>query len=372
MKKYNIYYYHPLNLSFKSAQTIQVVKDYFYLSRLGYNIKLFGNYDDINDMKEIEIFIKNSNLKIFYSKKSKFNKILNKITFLYKILKDKNQKIIITRHYKKLKEITFFYFLLKKVNFCHEMHEESFAYFFSKSINKQKIKSLFKKVNFFIFTNQSQLEFYKKEFQNIPKNFVILYNGVEIEKFTNARFEKNFKITYLGQFNVWKNVELIFKSLCLLDKKYTLRIAGGKDDKQSYEYINGLIEKYNIDKKRINYLGYVKNAEVVKKVLDNSNVLLLPLGNNIQSKYLTSPMKLFEYMATNIPVVSIKYPSITSIIKNNEIYLSDDNANSFAQNIEKASIYDNKKIKLMNILSENFSYKKRSEKFDKYLQKELL
>jgi len=372
MKNYNIYYYHPLNLSFKSAQTLQVIKDYFYLSKLGYDIKLYGEYENIHDLKEIKQFVMNSKLKIFYTKKSKIHRIMNKIKFLCKITRDKGNKIIITRHYKKLKELIFLKFIFKNIKFYHEMHEESFAYLFSKRINKQTMKKLFNKVNCLIFTNESQLEFYKKEFKGIPKNFIILYNGVEIEKFSKAIFKQNFIITYLGQFNSWKNVELIFAAMTHLDKKYTLKIAGGKNDKQSLDYINNLIKKYNIDKNRIKYLGYIKNTEVVKEVLNDSNVLLLPLGDNIQSKYLTSPMKLFEYMATNIPVVAIKYPTITSIIKNSEIYLSDDNATSFASNIKKAAESNNtEKIKLMNLLSQSFSYQERSKKLDQYLQKDL-
>ena len=61
----------------------------------------------------------------------------------------------------------------------------------------------------------------------------------------------------------------------------------------------GIIEKYRLDSSRVIYLGYVDNKEIPNIAFNGSNLLLLPLGDNIQSMYLTSPMKLFEYMSTN-------------------------------------------------------------------------
>ncbi|WP_187647936.1 glycosyltransferase [Nitrosophilus labii] len=108
--------------------------------------------------------------------------------------------------------------------------------------------------------------FFKKEFKkNSPVNYIILPNGVEIDKFKYTQKQDNFVLTYLGQFNKWKNIDLIFSSFSLLDEKFTLKIAGGKGDRKSIEIIEELIKKYNIDKKRVNYLGFIKQNEIVKK-----------------------------------------------------------------------------------------------------------
>jgi len=124
----------------------------------------------------------------------------------------------------------------------------------------------------------------------------------------------------------------------------------------------------NINPKRVTYLGFINNKDIVDKVLNQSNVLLLPLGDNLQSKYLTSPMKLFEYMATSIPVVTINYPSINSIVKNSEVYLADNNPVDFSEKIKYACEENNNEmIQKMNKLSQQFSYENRSKRFNNFI-----
>tara|TARA_B100000795_G_C22638198_1_gene375359 strand:- start:280 stop:840 length:561 start_codon:yes stop_codon:yes gene_type:complete len=176
--------------------------------------------------------------------------------------------------------------------------------------------------------------------------------------------ESNFVITYAGGFNSWKNVDLVFESLSLLESKYTLRISGGKGDTESLNYINSLTSKYMIDPSRVNYLGFIQNQNFPNEVLNKSNVLLLPLGDNIQSKYLTSPMKLFEYMATKIPVLGINFPSV-SLITNDKIFLSKNDAKEFSENISNICETSQKNLdfKSMNELAAKYSYSERSIKF---------
>jgi len=370
MKKYNIYYYHPLELSFKSAQTLQVLKDYYFLSKEGYEVNLYGEYNDYKDFLDIKKFIENSSVILYAKKNTKLNRLFNKIKFLLQIISDKEEKIIVTRHYRKLQEISYIKFFFNRYKIFHEMHEESFPYLIKKNFPKSKIEDIFKNIDHFIFTNDSQVELYKQEFKQKPLNYIVLYNGVELEKFKNAKYENNFVLTYLGQFNPWKNVELIFGAFSLLDARYTLKIAGGKGDDKSKEFILSMLKKYHIDQKRVQYLGFIKNEEIVDKVLNKSNLLLLPLGDNIQSKYLTSPMKLFEYMATSIPIVAVDYPTISSIIKNDEIYLAQNEMKDFATKImQGCSESPLEKTRKMNQLALGFTYQNRSKKYSNYLQR---
>ena len=363
----NIYYYHPLNLTFSSAQTLQVIKDYCYLSRHNHKIFFYGFYQYKNDLDDILSFIKNyPNVTLFYSKT---NRLSVKLRFLSAVLKSRANKMIVTRHYRKTRRAL----LVKKVANCmifQEMHEESFIYLFKNSSKERFNKSLHK-LNGVIFTNMSQILFYKKEFGKTPDfRYIVLPNGVEFEKFQKAEMCKNYILTYIGQFNKWKNIELIFAALRLLPEYFTLRIAGGKNDPSSKEYIDDLTKKYNL-KGRIDYKGFVKNSEIVERVLNCSNILLLPLGDNIQSKYLTSPMKLFEYMATKIPIVAVDYPSVSSILCEKDIiFLSYNNPKNFAQQIlYAANAKDlNEQILKMNRCVTKYSYENRSKKYDEFIK----
>jgi glycosyltransferase involved in cell wall biosynthesis len=351
----NIFYYHTLKLSFKSAQTIQIIKDYAYLSRFGYKIYLYGKKENEKDFKEILNFLKEfPNVKIFESKRD----FIKKFVF-------SNNPIVVTRHINKLKKIN----LLKKIKslkIVHEMHEESFPYLFKKSISKNSFFYSINSVDLILFTNKSQLLFFEKEFNMLPKtDYLILPNGVEVDKFKNIKRKNNKVLVYTGQFNKWKNVEILFAALSFLPKDFTLKIAGGQHKKDK-KYIKYLIDKYNVPD-RVYYSGYIPHLKI-PEFINNTNALLVPLGNNIQSKYLTSPMKLIEYMATEIPIVTIDYPSIKGLSCSEFLYKSSNNPEAFVKNIVKAV---NEKMDYSNRLEciKKLSYKNRSEEFHKNLQK---
>jgi glycosyltransferase involved in cell wall biosynthesis len=348
-----IFYYHTLKLSFKSAQTIQIIKDYAYLSRFGYKIYLYGKKENEKDFIEIVDFLKKfPNVKIFSSKKD----FIKKFVF-------SNNPIVITRHINKLKKVN----LLKKIKnlkSIHEMHEESFSYLFKK-ISKNDFFSLINSVDLILFTNKSQLLFFKKEFDVLPKTkYIILPNGVEVEKFKNIKKENNKILAYTGQFNKWKNVEIMFEALSILPKEFRLKIAGGQSKKDK-EYIEFLIKKYKVSN-RVFYYGYIPHFKI-PEFLNKTNVLLVPLGDNIQSKYLTSPMKLIEYMATNIPIVTINYPAINELSCSKFLYKTDNNAQKFVENILKA-VNENQDYSERIRCVERLSYKNRSKEFHKNLK----
>lgn len=360
----DIFYYHPLSLSFTSAQTLQVIKDYYYLSKEGgFRVYLYGFWSDRDEFEQVQDFIKDSNITLLAKKNSGMNRFLTKIYFLIKLISSKS-KFIITRAHQKSFEVLRLKSLLGDCKVIQELHEEAFGYLVGKKISKDKLFDLFLNLDMLIFTNYSQLELYEIEFGCRPDAYAVLPNGVELERFSKAHMEQNFVLTYLGQFNDWKNVPLLFEALALLDSRFTLRIAGGKNDEKSKRYIKELCDKYRIGE-RVSYLGFVANEKVVESVLDKSHILLLPLGDNIQSKYLTSPMKLFEYMATKIPVLAVDYPSVSSIATEDEIFLAKNSAKEFADRIVEITKceYLNKKIAKMNEKAKEFSYENRSKKY---------
>ena len=369
----NIYYYHSLDFTFTSAQTLQIVKDYAYISQRGYTVFLYGSYRDINTLKEIEDFLVDfPNMRLYAVEYDIFKSIKVGLCFFLDIVGDKKEKIVVTRHFKKLQTLLRLKFFLRNIIHIHEMHEESFVYRFKK-LSKTLFLKILNNVDIVLFTNPSQLLFFQKEFESSPDFFYMtLPNGVESLKFKNAMMQKNKVITYLGQLNSWKNPELLFETLTYLPQPYAIRIAGGKGDVKSQLYIDNLIEKYKLEG-RVKFLGFIKNEDVVSCVLDGSNILFLPLGNNIQSCYLTSPMKLFEYIATKIPVLTVECPSISSLVSKNEVFFTTNNAKVCAEKIMQITAFKNKemvqkKIINMNQKSLQYSYANRSRLFDENIQ----
>ena len=111
-------------------------------------------------------------------------------------------------------------------------------------------QNLIKGIDNLIFTNYSQVDFFKAEFGVLPEKYVILPNGVETSKLSNQKMQANYVLTYVGQFNKWKNIDIMFHALSKLDKKYCLKIAGGKGNLESKIVIDNLIKKHKIQLQR--------------------------------------------------------------------------------------------------------------------------
>ncbi|NIQ14383.1 MAG: glycosyltransferase [Candidatus Dadabacteria bacterium] len=106
--------------------------------------------------------------------------------------------------------------------------------------------------------------------------------------------------------------------------------------------------------------GFVDHSKVSKYLLA-SDILVLPYSNEItikdgtQAKQFTSPIKLFEYLASGKPIVATDLPSIIEILRNNEnsIIVEPDNVDALVNSLQKL-YFDNE-------LSERISKKALSD-----------
>ena len=282
-----IYYFHSLYLNFNSSQTIQVIRDYRYLSDKGFEITLSGVYDDDSAYQDICHYIAGHNIKIIAaSGKSKFSRLLSKLRFLLDVFRHaRANKFFVTRSYQKTREALFYKNILPDTYVLMELHEHALPYLVQKKkrVNKLSYEKLFAKVDGLILTNFSQEQVLQDEFSSLPR-YAILPNGVETARFSSAQPPSTstlpIVITYTGQFSSWKNIELIFQAMALLGDGYQLRIAGGKGDAASEDYIHLLAKKYGLSS-QLDFRGFVRPDKLADTVLDGSSVLLLPLGDNI-------------------------------------------------------------------------------------------
>lgn len=374
----HIYYYYPLQFHYHSGQTIQVIQDYKNLSQHGYKVTLFGTYEDEAALQEIRDDIGHAPIRLLLRKgHTKWNRDWLKWRCLLQMGCDRAPKIIISRNYNKIREAVTFRWFLGNSRFLLERHEDAFPYLLKKQHQaereRERFRRLFTQLDALILTNYSQKEIFLREFQHVPES-IVLPNSVDIEPFSAARApmynpEGPFVLTYAGQFTPWKNVELLFQALVHLDSRYVLRLAGGKGDGSSAVWVNTLVQRYGLQG-RVDYRGFISRNRLIPDVLDGSSVLLLPLGDNLESRYLTSPMKLFEYMATSIPVVAVNYPSVQLITGNESVYLAPNEALGFAKAIQQAvdTPKGDARINAMNRLAKQYSHEVRAHAFHQYLQ----
>lgn len=181
-------------------------------------------------------------------------------------------------------------------------------------------------------------------------NSVAIPNGVELREFENlgnkVDIRKNFNlpldkkiIMYVGHLYGWKGVEIILLTAKLLrnrDDIIFIIIGGDKIERREYEV---KIVKEGIE--NVLFLGHKLKKEI-PKYLTSADILLLPNTSvTNESVKFTSPIKMFEYMASGVPIITSDMPSIREV-------LNDDTAL-----FVKAGDYQALSLGIEKILSDN-------------------
>jgi glycosyltransferase involved in cell wall biosynthesis len=257
-----------------------------------------------------------------------------------------------------------------------EFHETSLPEKETKKLHA-KHQKLLVNIDGALFTNPSQVDYFNEYKYELPKNQLILPNGLSFKNYSNVKGSP-FKsrpiiLTYTGQFTPWKNVPLIFEALQYLPQYFHLRIAGGKENSEiSNLYVNKLIAQYGLVG-RVKYLGFVHPSQLAKKVMNGSAILLLPLGDSNIAQYATSPMKLVEYMATPIPIVSTNAPSVRGLSGRDSIFLAKLHAKDFAQVILNVYNFESellkKRVLKQNQIAKQYDFDMRAKRYNVWLEK---
>lgn len=130
-------------------------------------------------------------------------------------------------------------------------------------------------------------------------------------------------ITYTGHFYGWKGVDTLAEVAKKMPDNIFLFIGGVEPDlsrfRSKYASMTNILVKPFIDRKLIPI--FLKASDVL--VLPNSSV------EKISNNY-TSPLKMFEYMASNVPIVASDLPSIKEVLNDrNCVFAKTDNPDSF-------------------------------------------
>jgi len=155
-------------------------------------------------------------------------------------------------------------------------------------------------------TDYGQKLYYDKvKGERTPKFISVVRMGYDEQKFRN--FEKtepstSFKITYTGTLADYYDPECVLDALNdIVGLKngldFELHLVGIISPK-----IKAYIEKTNLKKKTF-FHGYIPHKESIR-ILFSSNLLLL-FNPNVKNDIGIVPGKIFEYMATGIPILSI-------------------------------------------------------------------
>lgn len=154
------------------------------------------------------------------------------------------------------------------------------------------------------------------------------------EKF-GLPLDKNI-VLYTGHLYKWKGARVLLETATRFSD-YLFVFVGGteKDIKVFKSEIRNLPAGEADPKSEIRVVGHRPHVEI-PYWLKAADVLVLPNSatEKISSHY-TSPMKLFEYMASGVPIVASDLPSIREVLnEQNSVLVKPDNPEALAQGIE--------------------------------------
>jgi len=209
------------------------------------------------------------------------------------------------------------------------------------------------------------------------QNTYIAPNGVDIDHFdmTLSREEAREKVQlpenktillYAGSLYKWKGVDFVISA-------WNEKLH--KDDNLCLVFVGGHAEDRDRLKEklaypdRVHFIPPVKHKQV-PVYLKSADVLLLPsTAESEESAKYTSPIKMFEYMASKRPIVAGGLPSIARILSEAEAYLfKPDNPESFAQAIHEAREDKEDRAERAYQRSLEYSWERRAERILKCIE----
>ena len=225
---------------------------------------------------------------------------------------------------------------------------------------KDTEEKIIKKVDAVVVTAKNLVD----KVKNIEdkKNYYIP-NGVDFEFFQNSKYDapseyyriKEPRIIYVGAIDNWFDVEL-------------LRYCA--ENLNTYSFV--IIGSIRIDLTKINSLKNVfvlgeRDYNLIPRYLKNSHCGIIPF-KNIELVQSISPIKLYEYFASGIPVVSIKSKELKNL--NSPAYLAS-NYDEFLKFIKSAITEDIRlKEEFIKFAKEN-SWRKRFSKIKEIIDENI-
>ena len=270
--------------------------------------------------------------------------------------------LYITRNY-----LTLFLLIILRKKVIFEVHSSleiegrviNFIYNNFPIFNSKKIVNL-------IFITNSLKNFFYKKYKIKKRKYSILPSSSNIlSSLPKVQNNKKFKIGYFGFINKSRGFDFIC-NLSKIDRTNEYYVIGGTKNEINYFkkklYRKNLFLKSYIPNKQINY--YLKKMDLL--ILPYEKKVLVSGGVGEISKF-TSPMKLFDYLASSKPIISSSLPVLKEIMidKRNCIFVDGLNIFRWKLVINKFLNSANQRLIISKnnfSLSKDYSYKKRVKK----------
>lgn len=174
---------------------------------------------------------------------------------------------------------------------------------------------------------------------------LVAHDGVDLEMFkaVNKSAEElktelnlptdSFLVGYVGKFKTLeqeKGLKTMIKALSFLSKEIKMAFVGG-DEAEVKEY-KSLAQRFNVLQQCV-FIGYQPYKRMVEymKAMD---AVVLPSPDKPLAHY-SSPLKLFEYMASGRPIISSDLPALREVLNDkNTLFFKPENSDDLARAVK--------------------------------------
>jgi glycosyltransferase involved in cell wall biosynthesis len=119
------------------------------------------------------------------------------------------------------------------------------------------------------------------------------------------------RLVYTGHMHDWKGVDVLVRSLKSLPEVEALIIGGKQGDDPNRDALQRLAAEEGVAD-RIEWTGHIPQTEIAGK-LRRGDVGVVPTRGANGQDIAASPLKMFEYLSSGLPVVATDMPSIRDI-----------------------------------------------------------
>lgn len=212
-----------------------------------------------------------------------------------------------------------------------------------------------------------------KEFGVKESSCALIANGVDVKEFDQVSadkqlWSKEFGIKedarvalYVGHFYRWKGVYTLLDSAKNVNVAVVL-IGGTKED---FAAVEQYVKNNNIS--NVYLKRFIEHSKVIE-FAKSADVLVLPnTAKEERSQKYTTPIKLFEYMASEVPIIASNISSFKYYLKDREnaLLCEPDSADDLAKAINRLSEDSNLQRKLAEQAKKDvqeYDWKKRAQK----------
>jgi len=214
-------------------------------------------------------------------------------------------------------------------------------------------------------------DIYQEKFSIPDEKFHIISNGVDTSHFKKIKssirkdlnLESEFTLGYVGALREWVDITPVYQALKKLDNTKLIIVGQEGLFRENQE----LVKKYAVQDKVI-FTGHIQYAHLPEYIA-SMDVCLIPFKNNDTSQN-SIPLKLFEYMACEKPVISSNLKGVKNIVGDRILYAnSSDEYLSQITFLQTESVSDNHNENLREFVLQNYTWEKSGGYLEKLLEK---